>query len=256
MIQKIKECENAYIQYFTEREEQEFIVRYRNPRIPDMYDHNFTYLKTIPCAKDLKKIVREELEHNLRENKSFCKMTMDRLPDEIPADPVYGKPEIGHTGAYRLLPGKENNWRVADCCEIRKIMDPEMVEVLLSLDMIHDEGRCGEDFCGRRAHCRGSVYLSDEPLNCYICYYNKIPVGNCDLLLHQGTAKIEDFAVLPEYQRRGIGTTILKHLVKTAYSQGADLVYLIADEEDTPKEMYLKMGFEKVSESYSFFWKL
>jgi spore maturation protein CgeE len=61
--------------------------------------------------------------------------------------------------------------------------------------------------------------------------------------------------VLPEYQRRGIGTTILKYLIDTALSMGVEGIYLVADEDDTPKEMYRKLGFEKVDESYSLFWK-
>lgn len=52
--------------------------------------------------------------------------------------------------------------------------------------------------------------MSEIPVETYICYYDEIPVGSCQLFLYDGIAKIEDFTVSQEYQRRGIGTTILK----------------------------------------------
>ena len=69
-------------------------------------------------------------------------------------------------------------------------------------------------------------------------------------------AKIEDFSVNPNYQRRGIGTTLLKALVEIAQEQGINAVYLNADEDDTAKEMYTKLGFKKIGEVYSLFWDL
>lgn len=93
-------------------------------------------------------------------------------------------------------------------------------------------------------------------MDTYICYYDKIPVGSCQLFLYNGIAKIEDFTVSPEYQRRGIGTTILKYVIDIALSKKAELIYLSADEDDTAKEMYEKLGFEKVSESYALVYKL
>ena len=98
--------------------------------------------------------------------------------------------------------------------------------------------------------------MSNPSIESYICYYDGSPVGNCDLFLYDGLAKIEDFTVLPQYQHRGFGTAILKHLIGTAFDRGAGIVYLTTDEDDTPKEMYMKLGFEKVSDSYAFFRKL
>ena len=62
--------------------------------------------------------------------------------------------------------------------------------------------------------------------------------------------------MLPEYQHHGIGTIILKFMIDTALSKGAETIYLTADEDDTPKEMYKKLGFEKVGDSYALFLKL
>lgn len=34
----------------------------------------------------------------------------------------------------------------------------------------------------------------------YVCYYNDIPIGNCELMLNNEVAKIEDFNILENYQ--------------------------------------------------------
>ncbi|MEG2918437.1 MAG: GNAT family N-acetyltransferase [Clostridium sp.] len=117
-----------------------------------------------------------------------------------------------------------------------------MVEDLVLLDLIQDSETLKEDFCQRRAISMGQASLSEIPVDTYICYYDKIPVGSCQLFLYNGLAKIEDFTVSPEYQRRGIGTNILKYVIDIALLKKVEVIYLSADEEDTAKEMYKKNG--------------
>jgi len=252
----INSCEIAYISCFCKCCEDEQIIRYRDSQLTDMYDHNFTFIKKALSKDALQQVIREEIEQNLHENKDFCKITMDVLPDEKCLEVLDRKLEIEHYGKYAYISMKSPEWKTTDACQILKMTDPSMIEDLASMDLIHDSGSSGEDFCNRRARRRGEVYLSEIPLDSYICYFNGIPVGNCDLFLHNSTAKIEDFAVLPEYQRRGIGTTILKHMIDTALMKSAATIYLIADEDDTAKEMYLKLGFVKIADSYALFSKL
>jgi len=254
--EKISSCEVAYINCFSECYENNQIMRYRDSQLNDMYDHNFTYIKKALSIDALQKIIKDEINLNQQENKDFFKITMDEMPDVKCLEGYNGKMEIGHYGQYVYMPMKSPDWNTLNGYVIRKIADSSMVEDLVSLDLIHDSESCGEDFCYRRARRRGRVYLSEIPLESYICYYNGMPVGNCDLFLYERIANIEDFAVLPEYQRHGIGTTILKFMIDTALSKGAETIYLTADEDDTPKEMYKKLGFEKAGDSYELFLKL
>jgi len=45
-------------------------------------------------------------------------------------------------------------------------------------------------------------------------------------------------------------------VIDIALLKKAEVIYLTADEEDTAKEMYKKLEFEKVSESYALLYKL
>lgn len=68
------------------------------------------------------------------------------------------------------------------------------------------------------------------------------------MFLNDNVAKIEDFDVAPEMQRKGFGTTILKEMVLIAIEHGAKIIYLITDNDDTAKDMYKKCGMIKVGE--------
>jgi ribosomal protein S18 acetylase RimI-like enzyme len=58
------------------------------------------------------------------------------------------------------------------------------------------------------------------------------------------TAQIEDVATLPEYRNRGLSRRVVTRAVAAARNSGHDLVFLIADEGDWPKELYTKLGFD------------
>ena len=130
---------------------------------------------------------------------------------------------------------------------------PETLETILLLDLEHDEARLGKDFCTRRVHRRKAVYLSDEGVNAYICYFKGEAVGNCELSVFGDTAKIENFAVAPKEQGKGYGTAMLAVLIDIAISKNVATLYLEADEDDAAKELYKKRGFSKVFECTDLF---
>jgi len=256
MIQKIRRCERAYIECFSERFENDRIIRYRDDDLSDMYDHNCTYIKGTPTLDDLLQIADEEIKLYRKENRICCKILLDEMQYEKGLKEFDDKLQIEHYGQYVFTPVEPPEWALKTECVIRKITDPAMVDDLVLLGKTQYGEACGEDFCVRRDRRRGQVYLSNPSIESYICYYDGAPAGNCDLFLHDDMAKIEDFTVLPKYQRRGLGTAILKHLISAAFSKGARVIYLTTDEDDTPKDMYMKLGFKKVSDSYAFYRKL
>lgn len=252
---KIKNCETAYLRCFCTSNENDQLVRFRDDQLPDMYDHNFTYLKNGAPKKRLTTLIQNEIQRNRSEKKTFVKFQMDEIPDRLWLEELPLKFELEHSGYYVYPVKSFPSWRIRKDCSISKVTGPAMIEELISMDLIHDKERCGEDFCIRRARRRGEIYLSKEPLDSYIIYNEGCPVGSCDLFLHLGTAKIEDFAVLPRYQRKGFGTTLLKCLIDIAISKGSDLIYLMTDEDDSPQEMYRKLRFKRECDSYALFYK-
>jgi ribosomal protein S18 acetylase RimI-like enzyme len=71
-------------------------------------------------------------------------------------------------------------------------------------------------------------------------------VSYTDLYLHGGEAQIEDVGTLPEHRGRGYASAVVLAAVEEARRAGADLIFLFADAEDWPKELYRTLGFDEL----------
>lgn len=254
--QRILECEFEYQKYFSEYDENEDIIRFRDNQLSDMYYHNHTYIKKAMSEMELQCTIEDEISLRLRENSNFCNILLNGLINTSTLSSLKYKPQLSVNGYYHFDLRKFSSLNNIDGCTINKVINQEMVEDILFCDLQHDEAKLGKDFCTRRCYRRGKVYISDEGVNSYVCYHNKNIIGNCDLFIYNGVAKIEDFAVIPKHQRKGYGTSILKALIGIAIKENCHTIYLVTDEDDTPKEMYEKIGFHKVGERTDLFFKL
>lgn len=72
----------------------------------------------------------------------------------------------------------------------------------------------------------------------------------CELYLEGGTAQIEDVATVGRFRKRGYATAVVLTAIQEAQRAGADFIFLIADAQDWPKEMYAKVGFEEIGITY------
>lgn len=66
-------------------------------------------------------------------------------------------------------------------------------------------------------------------------------------LYQDGTdAQVEDVGTLPEHRGRGYATAVVLAAIGAARADGAEFVFLVADLEDWPKELYRKLGFDEL----------
>jgi GNAT superfamily N-acetyltransferase len=73
-----------------------------------------------------------------------------------------------------------------------------------------------------------------------------------DLYVAQGVGQVEDVATEPEHRGKGYATAVVIRAVGEARRAGADLVFLVADDEDWPKELYARLGFDPIGRVYKF----
>lgn len=99
------------------------------------------------------------------------------------------------------------------------------------------------DFGVRKGARLARVYLAPGGVDSYVCYSDGQPIGRVDLLVHGEWAMIEYLVVIASKQRQGIGTAMMGALRDEALKRGAKHIVLVADADDTPKEMYQKLGF-------------
>jgi ribosomal protein S18 acetylase RimI-like enzyme len=71
------------------------------------------------------------------------------------------------------------------------------------------------------------------------------PVSLCEVYSDGRTAQIEDVATLEAHRNRGFARANVLATLEAAQADH-DLVFLVADEDDWPKTLYAKLGFDEV----------
>ena len=77
-------------------------------------------------------------------------------------------------------------------------------------------------------------------------------VCSADLYSDGATAQIESVLTLESFRKRGLGRAVVAEAIRAALNSGHDFVFLLADDEDWPKELYARMGFEPLGWCYDF----
>ena len=73
-----------------------------------------------------------------------------------------------------------------------------------------------------------------------------------DLYSDGRTAQVENVATLPEHRGRGHASAVVLCTVEEALAAGHDFVFLVADAEDWPKELYVRLGFAPLGRTWTF----
>jgi GNAT superfamily N-acetyltransferase len=66
------------------------------------------------------------------------------------------------------------------------------------------------------------------------------------------TAQIEDVATLAEHRGHGYASAVVLRALQEARQSGCDLVFLAADEDDWPKVLYRRLGFDDLGRYVKF----
>jgi ribosomal protein S18 acetylase RimI-like enzyme len=92
----------------------------------------------------------------------------------------------------------------------------------------------------------GSLRLKAErgALSLYVAERDNRVVGAIGLAMHRGLASLVSVGTLPDARGRGVARTMVTDMVERARARRSDLIYLIARADDSPKDMYRKLGFE------------
>ena len=78
------------------------------------------------------------------------------------------------------------------------------------------------------------------------------PASVCELYAIDGVAQIESVSTLEEFRGRGLGSAVVLAAARSARERGCDVVFLVAEDADWPKDLYARLGFDPVSRFWSF----
>jgi GNAT superfamily N-acetyltransferase len=77
-------------------------------------------------------------------------------------------------------------------------------------------------------------------------------VSTADLYSNGRTAQIEDVGTLEDHRGRGYARAVVSKAVEAAKSEGHDLIWLVADDDGWPKQLYAKLGFDPLARYWEF----
>jgi len=246
MLDFLLDTEIEYTKCFSKYFEDEKIIRFRDDNICDMYAHNYTLVKCVMADQEVEEIISQEIMQSKSECKKFLQVQCNfHISSEV-LNSLEIKPEVSIQDYMYIASNKFSTLGGNNECTIKVADTENVMEDGTRIDIQANSPAMGEVFAIKRIKRKVMAYKAENNLNFFICYNkNNVPVGNCELFFNKTTAKIEDFDILKQYQRKGFGTYVLKELLKLAYSFGVECVFVLTDSEDTAKEMYGKCGFLK-----------
>ena len=79
-----------------------------------------------------------------------------------------------------------------------------------------------------------------------------VPAAMATVRLGGDVAQVEDVYAVPAARGTGLGRAVTATAARIAADSGAELVYIVADDQDWPKELYRRLGFEELGLVYEF----
>jgi ribosomal protein S18 acetylase RimI-like enzyme len=91
-------------------------------------------------------------------------------------------------------------------------------------------------------HNRHIGELLDE--RCFAAFADDAVCAYAKLRHVDGVAQVEDVAVAPEHRGAGLGRLVTSAALAAGLALAPELLFIVADEEDWPRELYGRLGFE------------
>ncbi|HEU4354481.1 MAG TPA: GNAT family N-acetyltransferase [Actinomycetota bacterium] len=89
--------------------------------------------------------------------------------------------------------------------------------------------------------------LADIGARFFVAYVEGEAAGRCELYITEGIAQVEDVGTVPAFRNRGLGSAVVMRAVAEARAAGAEVVFLNADADDWPMELYARLGFDELA---------
>lgn len=251
-ISRIRKAERSFKMLFSQKcVFSEHLEKWQDDDLYDMYDHNqFVPLLDDPTDKELEQAIA--YQHQL--GRGFLKIDTREKLDEALTERFSLEKCCTET---MLLRNKQKNieaWKCNPDVIIHDSASSDVLADLLQIDIETFASDYGEDFIRRRDARYVKKAMETQGFHYYVAYLDRKPAGSCYAYAIDGYVVMDALVVREAFRKRYVATTLMKHIA----SQFKEEMFLHADADDTPKEMYRKMGFETVDELYEYLkmWEL
>ena len=251
-ISRIRKAERSFKMLFSQKcAFSEHLEKWQDDDLYDMYDHNqFVPLLDDPTDKELE----QAIAYQRQLGRGFLKLDTREKLDEALTERFSLEECCTET---MLLRNKQKNieaWKCNPDVIIHDSASSDVLADLLQIDIETFASDYGEDFIRRRDARYVKKAMETPGFHYYVAYLDRKPAGSCYACAIDGYVVMDALVVREAFRKRYVATTLMKHIA----SQFKEEMFLHADADDTPKEMYRKMGFETVDELYEYLkmWEL
>ena len=205
------------------------LTKWHDPLLPDKYDHNcFQYNDTPPTSAEIEAAKAFQLS---------CGDGFLKLEGDVPLpDPCGLEASVTLT---MVLCGKCDQWQRNPNVSLRRPSRPE----LEALEVRAFGASYGEDFCRR------NIRRLYDKLTYHGAYLGNTLAGACYSFTFGGCTCIDGLVTDAAFRRQYVATTLLRSI---ASAHEKELVFLHADADDTPKQMYEALGFREKDRLYEY----
>ena len=220
-----------------------------NDDFPRVYDFNFLRIQGVPDDLDFMELMDEAFRLHTAAGHEHRKIVID---DEALGRSL--KTRFGSGGwdpaALLVMVYRRDEAPSTSEADVREVSLTELRELRSASFASGPIARDPEAF--RQLLDKDAVYLEAGNARYIAALVEGRPVCSADLYSDGATAQIEAVLTLEPYRKRGLATAVVKAAVATALAEGHDFVFLIADADDWPKDMYARMGFQSVGICWDF----
>lgn len=241
MNNKINKCEKEFIKLFSSNFKfSDSLYKYEDKKIYDMYDHNYFDYNNLVTISDISKAINYQKSLNL----DFLKLIGKNKLDSNIINHYSLEESITIT---MLHDNKTTITNINDDILIKNIS----LNDLNTIELKHYASTYGEDFVKRRNKYFLEKCKEHSNFNYYGAYINNKIVGTCHSFIFDDYTCLDSLLVDDKYRNKYIASTLIKYV-----KDNSKYLYLHADSEDTPKQMYEKLGFIQVNKTYEYYKKI
>ena len=206
----------------------EHLSKWEDHLLPDKYDHNCFEYHGQPTEEEFQMALHYQRELGV----AFIK-----LEGDAPLVDSFGlEAEITATMVFT---DSDTTWKTNDAL----VFKTPPISELQELEVKHYGSVYGEDFC-----IRNMARLYDK-LEYQGAYIGNQLVGVCYSYTADGITCMDGLLVDDKHRKQYVATSLIAH-IKEKHPDAALMLH--ADMDDTPKDMYLKMGFKIVDKLYEY----
>lgn len=227
--------------------ENSLLKQYHFPEMLSRYDSSFIEFKVLPTLDRLRAAESYLRDYHQKHGQNHIKFKFPEneiIPDEMINYFDQKGYDIGILELYAIQPDQFPEVKYDPDIEIQ-IVSEQTLDTFLELQFEQDLV-FGLRFASQKMELNKQIYQNPKIIQ-LMALYQGIPAGAVELILSKNTVEIDNLGVLDAWQKKGIGSRIQKWVMDTFSDK---TVILVADGQDTPREMYRKQNYQCVGYQY------